>query len=172
MRVTEIVRSPQDQEHQKTLDATGFWGKAGAGCIFLAKTTQRIGIVHRSMGTPERSIEQPGTWGTIGGAIDPDESPEVATVREAEEEIGYHKKPGDYLIALDEFESGSFRYTTFLYVVEDEFQAEMNWEAQAFAWFDFPHWPEPLHFGIEKTLEKSNCLVIIQTEIRKYQDVG
>lgn len=30
----------------------------------------------------------PGGWGTIGGAIEPDESPEQAAVREAKEEAG------------------------------------------------------------------------------------
>lgn len=34
-----------------------------------------------------------GVWGTPGGAIDPDESPQDAVVREAWEELGLHVEP-------------------------------------------------------------------------------
>ena len=112
----------KDPIHSAALRQTGFWGKQGVGCIFLAKTTSRLGISHRSM-----QVEQPGTWGTIGGAIDDGEDPEYATIREAEEEVGYHMQHGDYLIKLDLFESGTFRYTTFLYVIESEFNTKGNW---------------------------------------------
>jgi 8-oxo-dGTP pyrophosphatase MutT (NUDIX family) len=37
--------------------------------------------------TPE--IVYPGVWGFFGGHIEPDEDPEVAVLRELEEEIGY-----------------------------------------------------------------------------------
>ena len=54
-----------DSEHRAELNRTGFWGKQGAGCIILAKDTGRICLPHRS-----QYVEQPGTWGTWGGAID------------------------------------------------------------------------------------------------------
>jgi hypothetical protein len=60
-----------DSEHRDALKQTGFWGRQGAGCIFLALDTERLCIAHRS-----RKVEQPGTWGTWGGAIDSFESPE------------------------------------------------------------------------------------------------
>jgi 8-oxo-dGTP pyrophosphatase MutT (NUDIX family) len=165
MRLEEITPHP-DAAHADALARTGFWGAQAAGCIFLAKTTARIGIAHRSM-----SVEQPGTWGTVGGAIDPAEDPRNATIREALEEIGYRFRIGDYLLDLDLFQSGTFRYTTFLYVVQDEFQARLNWEAQGFDWFVFGQWPQPLHFGIAATLAKPQCVGIIENTIKNIQPV-
>jgi 8-oxo-dGTP pyrophosphatase MutT (NUDIX family) len=174
MKVTEIIKQEPAQPalshdelenlHGDALARTGFWGAQGAGCIFLAMDTGRIGIVHRGP-----SVEQPNTWGTVGGAIDPGEDPQRAVIREGEEECGYRMQSGDYLVPLDLFESGSFRYTTFIYVVKTAFQARLNWEAQGFDWFQFGQWPTPLHFGIANTLKKPNCVAIIEAEIRKYQ---
>lgn len=167
MQVSEIADSLSAQQihdmHQDALDRTGFWGAQGAGCIFLAKDTGRIGIVHRG---PD--IQQPLTWGTIGGAIDPAEDPETAVVRECEEEVGYSRQPGDELVPLDVFVSGTFRYTTFLYVVETEFEAQLNWEAIAFRWFNFGDWPSPLHFGIRTTLAKPEPVAIIEKTIARF----
>lgn len=163
MKITEVAPHP-DLDHAEALRTTGFWGKAAAGCMFLAKNTGRLGLAHRSM-----SVEQPGTFGTVGGAIDPGEDPALATVREAEEEVGYRKQAGDYLVPLDVFQSGTFRYTTFLYVVEQEFRAELNWEAQGFTWFEFGQWPEPIHFGIAATIVKPFCANLVKSEIMKYQ---
>ena len=54
-----------DSDHAEALQQTGFWGRAGAGVLFLARDTGRILIAHRSA-----DVEQPDTWGTWGGAID------------------------------------------------------------------------------------------------------
>lgn len=160
MRVTEILHP--DQEHADALLQTGFWGKQGAGCIFLAKSTARIGIAHRSS-----RVEQPNTWGTVGGAVDTGHDLQQTIMKEAEEEVGYRHRPGDYLRDLDLFQSGSFKYTTFLYVVAEEFQARMNWETQGFDWFTLGQWPQSLHFGLVSTFSKPACLGIIQEEIQR-----
>jgi|ERR1700733_3802410 len=166
MREITSAREAYDAEpdHAEALNQTGFWGKAGAGCIFLAKATGRLGIVHRGP-----SVEQPNTWGTIGGAIDPNESPQRAVEREGQEEVGYTRQHGDYFVPLDMFESGTFRYTTLLYVVEAEFNGRLNWESQDFNWFTLDDLPQPLHFGIAATLSKTKPISIIKTEIAKYR---
>lgn len=171
MRITEITngRANNEAEHFQALNQTGFYGKQGAGSVFLSKATGKLGIVHRSNNPPPYHVEQPGTWGTIGGAIESGEDPATAAIHEAMEEVGYHKRPGDYLEVLDTFQSGTFRYTTYLYVVESEFQPVLNWEAQGFGWFDFGNWPAPLHFGLAGTLQKPTCLQRIQAEIQKNQ---
>lgn len=161
----ESAKDP-DIEHAKALQKTGFWGKAGTGSIFLAKSTGRIGIAHRS-----RLVEQPGTYGTVGGAIDPRENPKEAAIREVKEELGYQKKPSDNLILLYVFKSGKFKYSNFLYVVEKEFAPKFNWENQGFVWVKFGNWPSPLHFGLAEVLSQSNCLQIIKREIEKGQNV-
>jgi 8-oxo-dGTP pyrophosphatase MutT (NUDIX family) len=164
MRIRDVTDPHPDIDHQAALDQTGFWGRAAAGSILMAKNTCRIGIAHRSA-----HVEQPNTWGTIGGAIDPGEDPKQAAVEEAEEEVGYLHRDGDYLIEIDLFQSGTFRYTTFLYVIEQEFHPRLNWENQGFGFFDFGKWPQPLHFGLAATLAKPAAASLIQAEINKYR---
>lgn len=171
MRLNEIFFDPKDAEpeHNAALKATGFWGKAAAGCVFLSRQTGRVGIAHRSDLPPPLDVEQPGTWGTIGGAINEHDDPMRATIREAEEEVGYHYKPRDQLVPWDIFQSGTFQYTTFIYVVDDEFATILNWEAQAFGWFEFGQWPQPLHFGLAATLNKPGCLNILKELIKEHR---
>lgn len=164
MRIRDITDPHPDIDHQTALDQTGFWGRAAAGSILMPKNTGRIGIAHRSA-----RVEQPNTWGTIGGAIDPGEDPMQAAIEEAEEEVGYQHRDGDYLIEIDVFQSGTFRYTTFLYVIEQEFRARLNWENQGLGFFEFGKWPQPLHFGLATSLNKPAVAERILAEIDKYR---
>ncbi len=167
MHISEIIGGdePEDEtEHFKALADTGFYGREAAGCIFLAKSHGLIGIAHRAM----YGVEQPNTWGSVGGAINPGDDPKTAAIREAAEEVGYRPRRGDDLLPLDLFQSGRFRYTTFLYLVETIFQAQLNWENQGFDWFEMGRWPQPLHFGLQATFAKPACLNTIKTEIDKW----
>lgn len=153
-----IMESVHDIEHGEALDKTGFWGKAGAGCVFVARSTGRLLLCHRS-----RAVEQPGTWGNWGGAIDPGESPEAAVQREAHEETGH---PGPFeSIPLYVFKSGSFTYYNFLVVVDEEFTPKPDWESQGHRWCEWGQWPQPLHFGLQSLFKDPDSVRKIQTEI-------
>lgn len=146
-RASKDIRESDDDRYG-ALKSTGFWGKQGAGCIFLARSTGRILLQLRS-----GAVLEPGTWGTFGGAIDADETPEDAVRREVHEETGY---AGELeLIPMAVFTSGSFRYSNFLAVVDDEFTPDLGWEADGAEWFTFGEWPAPLHFGLKNFLSKS-----------------
>jgi 8-oxo-dGTP pyrophosphatase MutT (NUDIX family) len=147
-----------DDEHYEALKTTGFWGKAGAGCVFLARSTGRILISHRSP-----YVEQPNTWGSWGGAIDPNEDPADAVRREAAEEAG-HNGPFNVL-PLYVFHSGTFRYFNFLVIVPDEFRPVLNWENQGFKWCEFGKWPSPLHFGLKALFADPDSVRTIQQAI-------
>jgi len=149
--------SDDDIEHSKALQSTGFWGKEGAGCIFLARDTGRILLQFRSS-----QVLQPHTWGTWGGAIDAGEDPKDAVRREVEEETGYSGKFG--ITHLWTFEKDSFRYHNFLVIVEKEFEPELGWEGDGFEWVDFGDWPSPLHFGLKSLLDRSG------SKIKRYVD--
>lgn len=154
MRAKEFIFE-SDEEHQQALDQTGFWGRAGAGCLIVAKDTGRICIAHRS-----QHVEQPGTWGTWGGAIDQGEDPKVAAAREVQEEAGYHGKMS--LIPLYVFKHHSgFRYYNFLAVVEREFSPSLDWETQGYRWVEFGTWPKPLHHGLVSLLNDPASIRII-----------
>lgn len=153
-----------DDDHRRALRDTGFWGAQGAGCIFIACSTGRILLAHRS-----RHVLEPDTWGSWGGAIDRNERPETAVKREIEEETGYD---GEFdLIPLMTFHKGTFAYHNFLAIVPDEFEPDINWEQQGFRWCEWGNWPSPIHFGLKALLSDKDSTDMIQSTIRKYRRV-
>lgn len=142
------VTENDDIDHASALATTGFWGKQGAGCIFLAKDTKRILLPYRSS-----SVEQPHTWGVWGGAIDSKETPSDAVKREIREEAGYNGSA--QLVPLVVFEKETFKYHNFLAIIETEFTPRLNWETEEFKWVEYGDWPSPLHFGLQYLIDKS-----------------
>lgn len=157
MRISDLLEN--DLEHATALRDTGFWGRQGAGTIILAKLTKRFLL-------PERSadVEQPFTWGTWGGAIDSDESPEEAVARELYEEAGYHGPK--QIIPLYVFKSSSFRYSNFLTIIPDEFTPRLNWETASFRWVEYGDWPQPLHFGLASVLKDPSSVRSIEQALQ------
>lgn len=156
MRIRELFES--DEEHRQALNTTGFWGKQAAGCIFLAKSTKRFLISHRS-----NYVEQPSTWGSWGGAIDAAEDPASAVKREIKEEAGYTGKLD--LIPLYVFSKDTFRYSNFLAVVPEEFTPKLDWENQGYVWCEYGDWPRPLHFGLVSLLNDAPSVEKIKMQL-------
>lgn len=155
MKIDDIIVE-SDEEHRATLQKTGFWGRKAAGCIFLALDTGRICLPHRSS-----QVEQPGTWGTWGGAIDGDEDPATAVRREIREEAGYIGNMK--LIPLYVFKHPTgFEYYNYLALVPHEFEPALNWETQNIDWFNFGEWPSPLHPGLVKLLSDPDSIAAIK----------
>ncbi len=159
MHVHDLFES-DDDDHAAKLKKTGFWGAQGAGCVFVSRTTKKFLLAHRS-----RAVEQPGTWGTWGGAIDKFEMPHEAVRREAEEESGYDNHID--LIPLYVFEAKKdgktiFRYHNFLAIIDDEFVPKLNWETQGYIWCEFGNWPAPLHFGFKSLLDDPASVQIMK----------
>lgn len=154
-----------DFEHGKALRDNGFWGNQGAGCIFMAQTSKRFLLAHRS-----GAVEQPHTWGIWGGAIDAGEDPAQAALREAEEESGYTGKIKMIpMYVFNAIKQGKvvFKYFNFLAIVPDEFKPHLNWETQSFKWCDFGQWPSPLHFGVQAILKDAHSLQVMNNAISK-----
>jgi len=134
-------------EHKQALLDTGFWGRAAAGALVLARSTSRLLIAERAEGTL-----QAGTWGTWGGAVDPGETPLAAVGRELREEAGFEHNFDAFPLLVFEHDSG-FTYANFLVVVDQEFEPVLNWETSSYGWFNYGEWPSPLHFGLEHLLD-------------------
>jgi len=143
----KILTVANDEEHWKALDETGFWGRKGAGCIFISLDTKRILIAHRS-----RHVESPNTWGTWGGALDGSESFVQGMKREIVEETGYRGKYELEPLFLFKHTSG-FRYQNFMAIVPREFTPRLDWENQGFKWVEFGDWPTPMHHGFRDLLD-------------------
>jgi 8-oxo-dGTP pyrophosphatase MutT (NUDIX family) len=139
-----------EEDHFLTLNSTGFWGKAGAGCLIFSESTARYLVALRS-----GAVQEPGTWGTIGGAIDGNESPYTAVLREIKEECGYTGKilnVHEVYVFKKEGEHGQiFRYHNFVVHVPVEFEPIKNWETERFEWMTFTQLQNlsNKHFGLE-----------------------
>lgn len=137
---------PDLGENGEATDPTGqFWGSAGAGLLFKAQDTGRVLFALRSA-----EVNEPGTWGVWGGAIDFHEDPLQAAKREAREEAGY---TGEIQFEkLFTFRRDGFTYTTFLGTIPHEFKPRLNWESEGYRWVEPGEWPQPLHFGVKALL--------------------
>lgn len=136
--------------HSQAFARTGFWGAfGGAGGIILARNSGRVLLARRSS-----RVLQPGTWGTIGGAIDHGEGPEETLIREIQEELGMHLHAADLHLCYTFRDAVSqFVYHNYTVLVDEEFHPAPNWEVAEHAWVEFGQWPDPLHFGMQAWLQ-------------------
>lgn len=136
----------------------GFWGDQGAGIIIMSGDTGRILLPKRS-----EKVEEPGTWGTWGGAIDSGEEPLGAAVREVQEET-HIRILQNQIKPLYVFRKGEFKYYNYLALVEGEPDPELNWETETARWVKLDELPSPLHFGLKAVLDDPESMQVI----RKY----
>jgi ADP-ribose pyrophosphatase YjhB (NUDIX family) len=122
----------------------------------MAQDTGRFCIAHRS-----NRVEQPGTWGTWGGAIDAGEDPAQAARRELAEEAGYTGAMRLVPLYVFKHESG-FTYYNFLAIVEQEFRPKLDWETQGYTWVEYGAWPSPLHPGLKAVLSDPHSVEVMR----------
>lgn len=141
--VEDDIDSQKGEFHTAHGSDDRFWGNKGAGIIPYCPKTKRFLLALRS-----QYVNEPGTWGLLGGKIDNDENPLDAAKRELSEEINYHGKLDIKFLKL--FQSGNFKFHNFLGIVEEEFSpTELDWETEKVQWFALNEFPDNLHFGIK-----------------------
>jgi 8-oxo-dGTP pyrophosphatase MutT (NUDIX family) len=147
----------QELENEERMEKTGFWGKAAAGCLPVAVDTKRFLFALRS-----EFVEEPKTWGLWGGAIDGNESPLKAALREFKEEAWYTGKIlKTYPLSTYKHENG-FKYYTYLVFVPQEFKPHLNHETDDHRWVGYDEWPRPLHPKLKLTLNSFKVDSILQ----------
>lgn len=151
-----------DADHGRALDETGFWGRQGAGLFVLCPRTGGVLLPLRSS-----EVEQPHTWGTWGGAIDSHETPRDAAAREFREEAGIRVDPKK-LRPLYVYTKGSFKYTTYLALLEHELTPRLTRETERAAWYDWGDFPAPLHFGLKAILSDAAACALIEKIIGEH----
>jgi ribosomal protein S18 acetylase RimI-like enzyme/8-oxo-dGTP pyrophosphatase MutT (NUDIX family) len=140
---------------------------SASGILPLCPNTGRIGLALRS-----EEVDEPGTYGTVGGAVIKGMSPEESAKKELKEETGY--SGGIKLIPAYVFKDKDFKYFNFLGIVPKEFSLRPGSGSSAgldhadetdhLKWVD---WEEVLkgdsnyHFGLRDLLKHS------EAEIRK-----
>lgn len=115
----------------------------GVGALVYAKSTNRYLFLLRN------KSKHSGSWGIVGGKIDPGETVIQALVREISEEIGQDFNNKKF-IPLETFtaDNRKFAYYTFLVTVDKEFVPVLNDEHRGYCWVELQDYPKPLHPGL------------------------
>jgi 8-oxo-dGTP pyrophosphatase MutT (NUDIX family) len=129
------------------------WGRRGVGAVFVHPGSKSIGLALRS-----GRVKEPGTYGTVGGAIDQGEDASTGLAREVKEELGFGLSRARSVEPLDTFSEQGFEYTTYAVVVDKRFAPRLNHENDSFDWFSLDKLPPNLHFGIASSLGKKAVL--------------
>ncbi len=132
-------------------------GHIGCGALIYCKSTKRYLFLLRNQ------KRHAGSWGLVGGTVEPKETPIEALQREIVEEIG--SITFDKIIPLEKFtsENNSFEYHTYVIPVELEFVPQLNDEHRGFAWVCIDDHPKPLHPGVWRTFNFKIILDKIKT---------
>lgn len=146
------------QTHLKAANETGYWGKQGAGCIAVARSTGRVLIGYRS-----EDVMEPFTWGTFGGAMDEGMLPEQMARKELRQETGYTGKAEMVPLYVYRAPEGTFAYHNFAAVVDEEFEPIVNWEHEEACWFDLDDLPEDLHYGLQSLLDHDESVAFLRS---------
>ena len=128
-----------------------------AGALIYCKATHRYLFLLRN-GT------HAGSWGLVGGKINPDETVVHGLLREIAEELG-GMIPDAKLIPIEKFTSDNknFEYHTYVIKVDEEFVPALNHEHRGYCWVRLDDYPKPLHPGVWRTFKFSSVVDKLRT---------
>lgn len=130
----------------------------GVGAFIYCTTTKRYLFLLRN------TAKYSGTWGLVGGGIEPGENILDSLLREIQEELGGTIQD-PRLIPIEKFTSdnGKFTYHTFIAPVDSEFVPELNNEHRGYCWVSLEDHPKPLHPGVWRTINFQAVIDKIRT---------
>ena len=144
--------------HRGRMDNNSIKYLESCGALIYCTTTHRYLFLLRS------GSKHAGSWGLVGGKLEPGESVAQGLLREIAEEIG-NVVPDPKLIPIEKFtsENKNFIYHTFLITVAEEFIPVLNEEHRGYAWVPLQEHPKPLHPGVWRTFNFKSVIEKLHT---------
>jgi 8-oxo-dGTP diphosphatase len=150
-----ILRDPSKGDGwYRNGDGVVRWGRFGAAGILFRHTEN--GVARYFLQRRGEGIDDAGTWGIPGGALDEGEDPLSGALRETAEETGVVYKPGDlHVVGSHSFQPApDWAYTTHVVETLNRFgPTATNWEGGESGWFTADEMGAmPLHPGLATAL--------------------
>lgn len=134
-----------------------YWGSRAAGILAFAKETKRFLIAYRSI-----MVNEPHTWGIVGGKIERGEDFIQGATREFVEETSFDSF--EEIIPVYRFSDRGFQYQNFIGIApkefspverEDPWEGENYYETEEFRWVSLEELVEipKKHFGVANLLK-------------------
>jgi len=129
-----------------------------AGALIYCRKTHRYLFLLRN------GSKHSGSWGLVGGKIEPGETVVEGLNREIAEELGGMIKDAK-LIPIEKFTSDTskFEYHTYIITVDEEFVPMLNREHRGYCWVHLDDYPKPLHPGVWRTFKFNSVIEKIKT---------
>ena len=129
-----------------------------AGALIYCRNTHRYLFLLRN------GSKHSGSWGLVGGKIEPGETVVEGLNREIAEELGGMIKDAK-LIPIEKFTSDTskFEYHTYIITVDEEFVPILNHEHRGYCWVHLDDYPKPLHPGVWRTFKFHSVIEKIKT---------
>ena len=129
-----------------------------AGALIYCRKTHRYLFLLRN------GSKHSGSWGLVGGKIEPGETVVEGLNREIAEELGGMIKDAK-LIPIEKFTSDTskFEYHTYIITVDEEFVPILNHEHRGYCWVHLDDYPKPLHPGVWRTFKFNSVIEKIKT---------
>jgi 8-oxo-dGTP pyrophosphatase MutT (NUDIX family) len=119
----------------------------GAGVMFMSPNGSILFLRRSGEG------DEAGKWAFPGGRVESGETTRDAAVREVNEEIGDCGHDCGRMVQADQRQVGATNFTTYLSPAPTEFQPQLNGEHTSYAWRPLDNPPQPLHPGVQQTLQ-------------------
>jgi 8-oxo-dGTP pyrophosphatase MutT (NUDIX family) len=128
---------------------------------------------HRYLFLLRNSARHSGSWGIVGGKVEPGETIIQGLYREIREELGGEINNAK-IIPIEQYtgDNDRFVFHTYLISVDDEFVPVLNQEHRGYCWVPLEDYPKPLHPGVWRSFKFSVIIDKLKTMETVLSDVG